>query len=461
MRKLLLPGLAIAALIIACENKAPTGPGGVGPGGVTVSLTTTTTTTSTTTTVPATSTISTTTTSVTGSASRRYITAGTPNVPSDMQLLFQLLTGTLAPSSLLEGLPIVGPVFATATEIRYKVTGTYVMLNGSLAGTTGTVNGDLFGPTDPLQNGGEFHGVLTATVGSCTAERVFRGPLGPFSMNLQGGEMVRDCAGSPLSFNAVTMTQSNAPPPPVSTTTSSTTSTTTTTTIPACSFTISPLAASVAATANTTPVTITASQPSCTWSAQALAGFLSVTPPTGAGSGSVQVSVAANTNGPSRVGTLLIAGQLVSIDQAAPIPPDLAPFTPTDDGEDIPCAIDFSSGRTFLNIITRNIGKGAATVPSFTNVLLTTGGQTMSDAVPTIDVGREDLSVFLLPDTCYTFDSAVGADVCRFTVTVDATNAVFESAETNNVYTNACVRFSGGLAAGAAVRGVRTLIPKR
>jgi hypothetical protein len=375
-----------------------------------------------------------------------------------MQLFFQLLTGTLAPSSLLEGLPIVGPAFATATEIRYKVTGTYVMPNG----TTGGVNGDLFGPSDPLQNGGEFHGVLTAIVGSCTAERAFRGPMGPVSINLQGGETIRDCAGSPLAFSAVVMSQSNSPPPPpASTTTSSTTSTTTTTTIPACSFTVSPLSASVAAAANTTPVTITASQPSCTWSAQALAGFLSVTPPTGAGSGSVQVSVAANTNGPSRVGTLLIAGQLVSIDQAAPIPPDLAPFTPTDDGEDIPCAIDFSTGRTFLNIITRNIGKGAATVPSFTNVFLTTGGQTMSDAVPTIDVGREDLSVFLLPDTCYVFDSTVGGNVCRFTVTVDATSAVFESAETNNVYTNACVRFSSVGATGASVRMVRTLITKR
>jgi hypothetical protein len=275
-------------------------------------------------------------------------------------------------------------------------------------------------------------------------------------MNLQGGEMVRDCAGSPLSFSAVTMTQSNSPPPASSSSSTTSTTSTTTTSIAACTFVVAPLTASVAAAANTTPITITASQPSCTWTAQALAPWLSVTPPTGAGSGSVQVSVAANTNGPSRVGTLLIAGQLVSIDQAAPIPPDLAPFTPTDDGVDDPCTLD-SSGRTFLNIFTRNIGKGAAAVPSFTNVFLTTGGQTMSDAVPTIDVGREDLSVFLLPETCYTFDSTLDAFVCRFTVTVDATNAVFESAETNNGYTNACMRFSVELTGGAAVRQVRAL----
>jgi hypothetical protein len=208
-----------------------------------------------------------------------------------------------------------------------------------------------------------------------------------------------------------------------------------------------------------TPVTITASQPTCTWSAQAITGFLSVTPPTGAGSGSVQVSVAANTNGPSRVGTLLIAGQLVSIDQAAPIPPDLAPFPPLNsDGIAEPCTFD-THGQTSLNIFTRNIGKGAATVPSFTNVFLVTGNQTMSDSVPTIDVGQQDLSVLLLPETCYVFDSTVGGDVCRFTVTVDATNAVFESAETNNVYTNACVRFSEGLTV-SAVRRVRALIPR-
>ena len=119
-------------------------------------------------------------------------------------------------------MPFVGEAITTATEIRYKVTGVYVTTNN----TTGNIEGDLFGPVDPIQNGGEFHGVLTTTVSGCTAERAFRGPMGPGSMNLQGGEMIRDCAGSPLSFNSVNMTQSNSPPPPTTTTTTSTTTTT-------------------------------------------------------------------------------------------------------------------------------------------------------------------------------------------------------------------------------------------
>ena len=193
MRKLLLPALVLVALIVACENKTPNGPDGVGPGGVTVSLTTTTTTTSTsttTTTVPATAPApGPTTTSVVGSVSRRFITLNAaPNVPSDMTVFFQLLTGGLTPlSSLVERLPFIGEAITTATEIRYKVTGVYVTTNN----TTGNIEGDLFGPVDPIQNGGEFHGVLTTTVSGCTAERVFRGPMGPGSMNLQGAETIQ------------------------------------------------------------------------------------------------------------------------------------------------------------------------------------------------------------------------------------------------------------------------------
>jgi hypothetical protein len=438
MRKLLLPALAIAALIIACENKAPTGPGGVGPGGVTVSLTTTTTTTSTTTTVPATTTVSSTTTSVTGSASRRYIQAGgAPNVPSDMQLLFQLLTGTLAPTSLLERLPVVGPAFATATEIRYKVTGTYVMPNG----TTGTVDGDLFGPTDPLQNGGEFHGVLTATVGGCTAERVFRGPMGPFSMNLQGGEMVRDCPGSPLAFSAVTMTQSNAPPPP------------TTSIAAACTFTVSPPSSSAAATASTVPVTVTASATTCTWTAQALIEWLGVAPASGTGSGSVLVSVGANTNGPARRGTLLIAGQVVTIEQQAPTAtPDLvpAPLTVSSSGPQY-CDFDTTLG-TVVRAYTRNVGLGPTTVQSVTTLFLNETQTTLSQPVGQLNPGGQVLLTFQLPLGCFNVFRE-----CQFRLTVDGTNVVFEgstSADTNNFVDGSC--FGGG-GVGAASR-IRTVV---
>ena len=423
MRKLLLPGLAIASLIVACENKAPTGPGGVGPGGVTVSLTTTTTTTSTTTTtVPGPATPSSTTTSVTGSLSRRYITSGgAPNVPSDMQVLFQLLTGTLAPTSLLERLPLVGEAFATATEIRYKVTGTYVTPSGA----TGSIEGDLFGPSDPIQNGGEFHGVLRTTVGSCTAERVFRGPMGPFSLNLQGGETMSDCTGSPLSFAAVTMTQSNTPPPP-------------TTSIAACSFTVSPTTVQVPEVLSSSTISVTASAPTCAWAAQSLASWLTLTPATGTGSGTVQFTASANSNGPQRSGTLSVAGQVVTVTQLAATPADLLPLL-----AETYCSVSQDERTAFASIRTRNAGPGTANAPSFTRLLFDLSSPPVSDEIPPLAAAQDDLSIFTLPASCFGPEDSNGFTNCAFTVNVDASNSVYEGAagsagETNNTARGVC-----------------------
>jgi hypothetical protein len=454
MRKLLLPAVAIASLIIACENKAPTGPGGVGPGGVTVSLTTTTTTTSTTTTVPATSTISTTTTSVTGTLSRRYVTAGgAPNVPSDMQLLFQLLTGTLAPTSLLERLPIVGEAFATATEVRYKVTGTYVMPNG----TTGTVNGDLFGPSDPIQNGGEFHGVLTATVGSCTAERIFRGPMGPFSLNLGGADTISDCAGSPLSFNALVMTQSNAPPPPgTSTTTSVPVSSTTTTSVPACTLTVSPTTVQAADTQSTQSVTVTASATTCTWTAQSQSPWVTVLTGSGSGSGPAQFTVAANSNGPARTGSLLVAGQLVTVNQSAAPAADLIPtFDPQLEGF---CTSINDGQQAAIKIRTLNQGQGAS-VASSTRLILTLRNEAVSHDVPILAAKGQDDWTFSLPDSCFVTDGSSRS--CSFAAITDANDVVFEGTaggEGNNSVGGVCREFFEGI---NKTRKVVTIFNKR
>ena len=129
MRKLLLPAVAIVSLVLACENKTPSGPGEVT---ITETTTSTSTTTTTTTVPPGPTTVSTTTTSVVGATQRRYITTGgAANVPFDMQLIYQLIGGALTAPSFIERLPLIGEAFATATEIRYKVTGTYVTPSGA------------------------------------------------------------------------------------------------------------------------------------------------------------------------------------------------------------------------------------------------------------------------------------------------------------------------------------------
>ena len=226
MRKLFLPALVLAALIAACENKTPNGPDGVGPGGVTVSLTTTTTTTST----------STTTTTVPGKTAPGPTTTSVTRVAfaplCDVQRAAERPVGhdpfLPAPHHRPDAIVFAGRTVAVrrrSNRDRHWESGPRSPACTSRPTTTrrGTSRGNIFGPSDPLTNGGEFHGVLRTTISGCTAERAFRGPMGPTSMNLQGGETIRDCAGSPLSFSSVNMTQSNSPPPPPATTSTSTT----------------------------------------------------------------------------------------------------------------------------------------------------------------------------------------------------------------------------------------------
>lgn len=190
MRKLLVLSVVLAALAFACENKNPAGPNGAagGSGSVTVTKTTSSTTTTTsilpTTTTTSTST-STTTTTVVGNAQRRYAAfpPAAANLPSDMTLFFVVLPG----------------------ESAYTVTGVWVAPNG----VTGAVSGELGDAANPLELGGTFQGVLTAKVGTCTAERYYEGPLTPSSLTWTGGATHKDCTGSPLSFNKLTLLRSD------------------------------------------------------------------------------------------------------------------------------------------------------------------------------------------------------------------------------------------------------------
>jgi regulation of enolase protein 1 (concanavalin A-like superfamily) len=85
---------------------------------------------------------------------------------------------------------------------------------------------------------------------------------------------------------------------------------------PPCSASVSPPNQSVSSDAATTTFTVTALT-TCTWSANALDNWLTVTSgASGAGNGTVSVSVAANS-GPARTGTLDVGGQTVTVSQAA------------------------------------------------------------------------------------------------------------------------------------------------
>jgi hypothetical protein len=84
-----------------------------------------------------------------------------------------------------------------------------------------------------------------------------------------------------------------------------------------CSYTVSPTTASAPAAAGTGSVSVT-SPAGCTWTASSAVSWMSITAgATGSGPGSVSYSFAANPTTQSRAGVLTVAGQAVTVTQAA------------------------------------------------------------------------------------------------------------------------------------------------
>ncbi len=87
-----------------------------------------------------------------------------------------------------------------------------------------------------------------------------------------------------------------------------------------CTFSISPTNINAAAAGETDAITINVTPSACapnSWTAQAGSSFVGVSPSSGAGTGQVTVTTAPNT-GPARTGTVAIAGQTLTVNQAAP-----------------------------------------------------------------------------------------------------------------------------------------------
>jgi hypothetical protein len=95
-----------------------------------------------------------------------------------------------------------------------------------------------------------------------------------------------------------------------------------------CSYSIAPTSQNVDANANTSTVAVTTTA-GCAWTAVSGAPWLTVTTgASGTGNGSVGVSIAANT-GAARSGTVTIAGQTFTVNQAAFVAPCTYSIAPT------------------------------------------------------------------------------------------------------------------------------------
>ncbi len=87
----------------------------------------------------------------------------------------------------------------------------------------------------------------------------------------------------------------------------------------ACAYNVSPTSVSVGSSGGTGSVAVS-TQPGCTWTATSGVSWMTITAgASGTGSGTVTYSVAANTGRP-RTGTLTVAGQVVTVSQASPLP---------------------------------------------------------------------------------------------------------------------------------------------
>ena len=85
----------------------------------------------------------------------------------------------------------------------------------------------------------------------------------------------------------------------------------------ACIYSLVPTSVSLGSGAGTGTVTLTASFQNCAWTAASNAYWLTVQPTFGSGPLTVSYSVAANTGVPARNGTLTIAGQVFTVNQAS------------------------------------------------------------------------------------------------------------------------------------------------
>ncbi len=116
-----------------------------------------------------------------------------------------------------------------------------------------------------------------------------------------------------------------------------------------CSFVIAPTAANVDSPGSAGSVTITTAA-GCSWTATSNNGdWIAITSPTsGSGSGTVAYSVAAN-GGPARTGTVTIAGQTFTVNQAAFVAPctySLAPTSQTFDATGGGGTVTLTTGGT-------------------------------------------------------------------------------------------------------------------
>jgi hypothetical protein len=180
---------------------------------------------------------------------------------------------------------------------------------------------------------------------------------------------------------------------------------------PACTTSINPVTVNMSAAGGSTSVSVTATA-GCRWTASNAVSWLSVRNSSGTGNGTVQIDVVANTASTARTGTVTIAGQVLTVQQAAaeapPPPPPSCAFTLSRSTVSVPgdpssfsvdvdarsgCTWTSSSAASWLSV--RNgsgNGDGTVTVDVAANAASTarTGSVTIAGQVLTVHQSGAD-----------------------------------------------------------------------
>ena len=137
-----------------------------------------------------------------------------------------------------------------------------------------------------------------------------------------------------------------------------------------CAFAIAPSAFAAGAAGGSGAVTVTAG-PGCPWTAASDVSWVSLTTTSGTGSGSVGFTVAATT-GPSRSGTVTIAGQVLTVTQSPGCGFDVSPLSHSADASGgsrsvavsaaAGCAWTATSNAPWISISSGASGNGAGSV---------------------------------------------------------------------------------------------------
>ncbi len=204
---------------------------------------------------------------------------------------------------------------------------------------------------------------------------------------------------------------------------------------PACTYSIAPTSQNAGAAAGTGTVNVTATA-ACAWTAVSNATWLSVTAgAAGTGNGTVGFSVAANT-GAARAGTLTIANQTFTVNQAAFVAPCTYSLSPT--SQDVAagastttvtvtttaaCAWTTSSGAPWITVTSGGAGTGNGSVGL--SIAANTGGARTGSVTIADQAFTVNQAAFVAPCTygISPTSQSVAAGASTTTVTVTTTAA--------------------------------------